>query len=247
IPGWTAVRCAAVKGKPATEIVVEFRLRHRGAMEIDAELYVVLVHLPGKVVEGLVVAIDTVPGNAGRGAELGNSTHKHVRQARIGRPRSGAQAEAGCRTHANGTGVKILIEGIESFGKTVPAVAQFIHLIGTERVHIGDGGELYAGRGESVEAGQLAAFGCESEWERLHAVAEEIAAGEDIVGVEVLIDLHNHAGQIVVRRRDDGGLARRRPAQLPYRDSATEVRCRPWITSKQFLDHAGWVGSIAWC
>ena len=94
--------------------------------------------------------------------------------------------------------MEALIVGEETFGKTVPAVAQLIHLVDAKRMYVRQRGELHAGWSEGVEAGQLAAAGGKGERERLHAVAKEIAAGKDIAGVEVLVDLGNETGEIVV-------------------------------------------------
>ena len=69
----------------------------------------------------------------------------------------------------------------ESFGEAVPAVAEFIHLIGAEGVSVGKRNELHAGWRVGVEAGQLSAGGGQGQRERLRAVTEEIAAGQDIV------------------------------------------------------------------
>ena len=52
------------------EVLVEILL-NAGAVEIGAELHIVLVELPGKTVENLIVAVNTMPGIAGGGAQLG--------------------------------------------------------------------------------------------------------------------------------------------------------------------------------
>src|SRR5260370_578413 len=47
----------SVEFQPSTEVFIEILL-HRSPVEIDAKLHVVLVELPGEVVEDLIVAVD---------------------------------------------------------------------------------------------------------------------------------------------------------------------------------------------
>src|SRR5580700_5294712 len=60
----------AVKAQVSAGVSVQ-KLLYGRAVEIETKLHAVLVKLPGEVVENLVVAIDTMTGVAGVGAELG--------------------------------------------------------------------------------------------------------------------------------------------------------------------------------
>jgi len=94
--------------------------------------------------------------------------------------------------------MEALIVGEETFGKTVPAVAQLIHLVDAKRMYVRQRGELHAGWSEGVEAGQLAAAAARASGNDCTLSPREIAAGKDIAGVEVLVDLGNETGEIVV-------------------------------------------------
>src|SRR5260370_41528699 len=102
---------------------------------------------------------------------------------------------------------------------------------------------LDGGRCHGVKTRQLAAGGIEGQRELLSAVAEEIAPGQNIVLVEVMIDLSDHAGKVV-----EGGSNRRvvrgkivvciKTSQVVGRDSGNIVRwvARPEL--EQGLAHA---------
>ena len=102
--------------------------------------------------------------------------------------------------------MEALILREEAFRKAVPAVTDLVYLVDADGVNIREGNQLNAGRSDGVEAGELSSRRCKSQWERLRAVAEEVAAGQNIVGVEVVVDLRDHAAQVVVRRSDERGI-----------------------------------------
>src|ERR1035437_10227962 len=98
------------------------------------------------------------------------------------------------------------IRGKETLGEPVPAVTQLVHLVGADGVHVRERHQLYACRCDRVEAGELPSGGRQGQRERLGAVAKEIAAGQNIVLVEIVVDLSDHAAEVVVRRGDQRGV-----------------------------------------
>src|SRR5580704_18758612 len=69
-------------------------------------------------------------------------------------------------------------------------------------MHVGNGRELNPRRRDGVESRQLAAGSIEGQRKRLGAVPKKITAGNNIVLVKVMVDLGDHAAQVVVRRSD---------------------------------------------
>src|SRR5260370_703049 len=146
-------------------------------------------------------------------------------------------------TQPDGTRIKILVLREESLREAVPAVPQFVQLRRREYVHVRKRNQLDARRCHRVKTRQLAAGGIEGQRELLSAVAEEIAPGQNIVLVEVMIDLSDHAGKVV-----EGGSNRRvvrgkivvciKTSQVVGRDSGNIVRwvARPEL--EQGLAHA---------
>src|SRR5579872_5479434 len=111
----------------APEVLVEVLL-YRGAVEVDAKLYVVPSSLPRKVVEHLVVAVYTVTRNAAGRAELSKAPHKNDRQTLIGC--------AGACIESDRTGLETLIPWEKPFRKAIPSISQFIHLVRSDRMHV---------------------------------------------------------------------------------------------------------------
>ena len=63
--------------------------------------------------------------------------------------------------------------------------------------------QLDPGRSERVESGQLAAAGGQSQRKRLHAVPKEIAAGQNVLGLKLMVDFGDEAGQVVKEGRNN--------------------------------------------
>src|SRR5579872_1144668 len=101
--------------------------------------------------------------------------------------------------------MEILVCREEPFCEAVPAVAQLVDLVSAEGMDIRERNQLNSRRSIGVESRQLAARRGQRQRERLHAVAKEISAGQRVVRIETVIDLRDQAGQIVERRRNDGG------------------------------------------
>ena len=80
----------------------------------------------------------------------------------------------------------------ESFDKTVPAKARLVDLIRVHHLNVRDGHQLHTRRGDRVKARQEAPSQL-SKWEALVAIAKVIAARQQVVGIEVVVDLGNHA------------------------------------------------------
>src|SRR5579864_4319346 len=137
---------------------------------------------------------------AGR-AELRHSAEKDDGQSGV-EGASVAEAGVGSGTKADRTGSEILIGGEKSFGEAVPAIPQFIHFVRSQRVRIGKRNQLHARGSERIETRQLSASSRQSQRKGLHTVAKEVAPGENVAGVEVLVDLGDEAGQFVERRRN---------------------------------------------
>src|SRR5580704_11449247 len=92
------------------EVLVKVLLNGR-AVKIETKLEIVSVHLPGKIVKHLVVAVHTVPRNAARRAKLCVPADIHDRQTRV----------CGPGIQANRAGLKTLVCGEKSLGEPVPA------------------------------------------------------------------------------------------------------------------------------
>ena len=60
---------------PPSKIFVEILL-NGCAVVVKADFYIVLVELPGKVVDDLVIGIEAVTRNAAGGSELGEAAHQ---------------------------------------------------------------------------------------------------------------------------------------------------------------------------
>src|SRR5206468_1782323 len=107
----------------AAEVLIKVLL-DAGAAEFEAELHVVLVELPGEVVNDLVVGVDAMARHRAGGSELCESADQHDGQATVGGDAAGASLSgAGC-AQTDGTGLELLILRVESFGEAVPAEAQ---------------------------------------------------------------------------------------------------------------------------
>src|ERR1700677_3678512 len=167
------------------------------------------------------------------GPETGNATHRNVRQALVADPATAVRV-GGSAAKANRAGIEVLVGGKKSLGEPVPSVAQIVYLVRPNRACVRERDQLHTCWREGVKTRQLTAGGGKGQRERLDAVTEEIAPGEMIVGVDLVIDLHNHAGQIVVGRRDDG--SRAIGGDLTG-IRVRQVRSRPWITRQQSRDH----------
>src|ERR1039458_4223926 len=126
-------------------------------MEIETKFHIVFVDLPGEVVQELVIAVDAVPRIAGAGAQLGNATHQNDRKARVGNAGSGAACERTGRTKTDRTRIKASVTGKETFRETIPAVADFVHLVRAKSVDIRQGDQLDSRWGVGVKSGELTA------------------------------------------------------------------------------------------
>src|SRR6266849_7185859 len=94
----------------------------------------------------------------------------------------------------------------KTFRDPIPSVAQLVHYIGANRVHIRKRDELHAGRRDSIKPRELAAAAGQGQRKGLGAVAKEIASGHDVVGVEIVINLSDHAAEIVQRGSNQRGI-----------------------------------------
>src|SRR5579872_184395 len=163
-------------------------------MEVDADLHVVLVDLPGEIIKQLIIAVEAVAWDAAGCAELRYSVHENNRESVIGQgSRTTWCGDAGC-TKSNGTGVEILIRREKSFRKAVPSITQLVYLICSDRMRVGDRDQLDAGRSVGIEAGELPTASSKGQGERLHTITEKVAASEDVAGIEVLVNLCDQAG-----------------------------------------------------
>src|ERR1700676_554110 len=109
--------------------------------------------------------------------------------------------------------MKTLILGKKSLGEAVPPVAQFVHL---RRCCMNPGkrNELNASRGHRIKSGKLTAGGIQGQRKRLRAIAEKISSSDDIVLIKAVINLRDHTRQVVVGRRNHGGVGATRTANV---------------------------------
>src|SRR5579863_5434221 len=99
--------------------------------------------------------------------------------------------------------MKILVSREKTFSESVPPIPQFIDLVRAKRMHVRKRNQLHSGRSVGIEPRQLATGGSQRQRERLHAIAEKITAGQQVVGIEAVVYLGNHAGQPIERRRNN--------------------------------------------
>src|SRR5919198_3763452 len=100
--------------------------------------------------------------------------------------------------------MEALVFGEEALGEAVPPVAKFVDLGGLEEMDQGKGDQLNAGRSDRIEARQLTSACGESQRKRLVAVSEEITPSEVVAGVEIVVDLSDHAVQPIAGWRNYG-------------------------------------------
>src|ERR1700726_2330174 len=169
--------------------------------KLKAELHVVFVDLPRKAVNQLIIGVHT----ASRVSRIGARLSKKACASRwSGREKKDWQARGMARsrprrdvTEPDRARIEILVLREESFREAVPAVAQFVQLRRREHVHVRKRNQLDARRGHGIKTRQLATGGIEGQRELLSAIAEEIAPGQNIVLVEVMIDLGDRTRKVV--------------------------------------------------
>ncbi len=91
--------------------------------------------------------------------------------------------------------MEVAVRREESFSEAIPAVAQFVDLVRAEGVCVRDRYQLHSRRREGIESRQLPAACGQGQRKGLLAVSEEIPAGQNVRGVEIVIDLRDQAGQ----------------------------------------------------
>src|SRR4029077_14866825 len=155
-----------------------------GSAEFVSELHIVLARFPGVVIDEMPVRVDAVTRDGTSGADLGEASDADRGKSAV------VGADSGIETDR--VRVKVLILREESFCEAIPSQTSFIDLAGIHNFHVRQRDQLDARRSGGIESGQQAA-GKLRKREALAAVAEVIAAGEHVVGVEVLIDLSDEA------------------------------------------------------
>ena len=183
-----------VKAQLAPEIVVD-ELRDGGAAELVAELDVVLARFPRVVVNEVPVGVHPVARHGRTRAQAREAAHADHRKTGIIWRYSGVQTD--------GIGIEILVFREEPFGKPVPAQARFIQLVGVDNLHIRNGDQLHPRRSMGIETRHLTAAAGQGQRKRLRAVAEVVASGQQVAGIEIVVDLANQAVDAV--REVNGG------------------------------------------
>src|SRR5579871_482552 len=107
---------------PAAEVFIEVLL-NGGPVKIDAGLHVVLADLPRKVIDDLVIAVETMAGHAAGGTELCKATDQCNREARVEWRGAIALRSAGRGAQPDGTRMEALVRREETFREAVPTVA----------------------------------------------------------------------------------------------------------------------------
>src|SRR5579859_6411823 len=209
-------------------------------MEVDTDLHVVFVDLPGEIIKQLIIAVEAVPRDAAGCTELRHSMHEDNRESVIGQgSRTTWRGDAGC-TKSNGTRMEILIRREKSFRKAVPPIAQLVYLICSDRMCVGDRDQLDAGRSVGIEAGELPTAGSKGQGERLHTITKKIAASEDVAGIEVLVDFCDQTGEPIKRGGNNRGKT------IGGNDSRVRIRkvgSRPGMPAQKALND--WIRGIA--
>src|SRR5437763_194424 len=147
------------KSQAATRILVKMLL-DAGTSKFKAKLHVVLVHLPGKVVEEMIVGVHSAAWIARRGARLrvkAAAAARCYRDQYDWQPRSVACRRVVAVAHSDAVRVEFGILGEKSFSETVPAKPCFVYFGCAKRIDPRKRDKLHARRRDGVEPGQLTA------------------------------------------------------------------------------------------
>jgi len=199
------------EGKPPARIFVEVLL-NAGAANFVAKFQVVLVDFPGEAVDELIVGVYTMAGVTRSCAGLREKCsaagwgRRKKEYGQAGRTARGGTY--GGVAEADAARIKTLVLWKEAFSKPVPAITKVVHDGRRENVNVREGNELDASGSDSVETGEFATGGVESQWKLLGAVAKEVAAGENVVLVDVVVDLADNTAQVVIGL-SNGSIVRR--------------------------------------
>ena len=98
----------------------------------------------------------------------------------------------GHRIQPDGRRVETAILREESFGETIPAEPRFVHNGWRNRRNVRNRNQLYARRSSGVVVGQQSSAD-QRQWEALIAITDVVAAGEQVVGIEAVIDFYDGA------------------------------------------------------
>src|SRR5882762_7350163 len=150
--------------------------------------------LPGNVVNIVPVGINAVARSASARSQLGKPGGRYDddRQAQV---YSGT-----ARVEPDTRGIEMAVLREESFGETVPADAGFIDSRGGENGNERNTNQLYARGSKRVVARQSTPTN-ERKWKALLTIAQEIAPGQHVVLIEVVIDLDDAAVDVVGKWR----------------------------------------------
>ena len=211
-------------------------LRNGSTAEFVAELDVVLSGFPRNVIDEMPVGVDSLTRVAIVGAQWGNAGHVDLGQPKIvgvgvrGARVNGVQADAG--------GIEAAILGEEPLGEAVPAQTHLADDGRRNGGNVGNRNELHA-RGSGGVVARHESTADQRQREALRAVADVIAAGQQVIGVEVVIDFHDSAVDAIGKRcgqrnvRGDGGLA-----VIPVAQAGTaQIGSRPGILRQKIGDY----------
>src|SRR5258708_5452205 len=134
------------ESQSSPEVLIEGMLNTRAAV-LKAKLHVMLVQLPGKIVDQLVVRVHAGTRIARSRTQLSYAANEDDRQSVIRKSATGVEPDR--------AGMKSLILRKKSFYKPVPAVTQFVDLVGTDGAHIRKRNELHPRRRCSVKSRKL--------------------------------------------------------------------------------------------
>src|SRR5882724_156227 len=257
IPGVleTAESIACEKGikirelQSSAEVLVEVLL-NAGPAELKTGLQVVFADFPGQIFNELVIAVLTRSGVAGCGTGLREEAASSTRcnrdeqngQARVVQttPRTVSRQAGGAE--AVRTRMEILVLREKTLREPIPTIAQLIHHPGADRMYIGDRNQLHSGWRDRIEAGKLPSGSSQGQGKRLRAVPKEIAPRKNIVLIETVVDLANHAAEVVGGGSSERGIWTIRTTCVGRVD-AGNIRRRPWIMLRnQICDD--WVARI---
>src|SRR5450432_550463 len=240
-----------IKIQAATKVFVEILL-NGCTVKVNSNFYIVLAKLPSEIIEDLAVAVHAVPRNAAVGANLSERSAINIDDRQTGvahaRSRTGCRGAGSAEPHR--ARVEVLILREESFRKTVPAIAQLVGLVQTNRVHVGKRYQLHPGRSESIKTGKRPAARCKGQGKRLNAVSEEVAPGQVVARVEGLVDFCDETGQAVIGRRIERCVRTIRTSGVAGMN-AWYVWRRPGIVSGQQVGNdrvrgVGWTERSTW-
>src|SRR5208283_3398788 len=211
--------------------------------EFVTKFDVVLACLPGNVVDVVPVGVHTVPRIAFIGAQLRKTGigDGHDRQSEV-EGIVGVRRVRADGVQTDGGRIKTAIFGIKPFRKSVPSQSGLVHDRRSKDAHKGNRDKLDA-RGRIGVVARNKPATAQSQWKVLRAIPKVIAAGKEIVFIDVVIHFHDGAIHAIREGSGQRGIG---PAVVVAVWGICAARRRPGLASTDELFNNG-VNPGFWC